>query len=39
MMTVGFGLHSWTTGDDVAVLKDIRVAGEAGYDFVELRDG
>jgi 2-keto-myo-inositol isomerase len=39
MMTAGFGLHSWTTGDDVTILTDIRVAGEAGYDFVELRDG
>jgi 2-keto-myo-inositol isomerase len=39
MMTAGFGLHSWTTGDGVAILTDIEVAGEAGYDFVELRDG
>jgi 2-keto-myo-inositol isomerase len=35
----GFGLHSWTTGDGVDILTDIRVAGEAGYQFVELRDG
>ena len=38
-MTAGFGLHSWTTGDGVSILTDIEVAGEAGYDLVELRDG
>jgi 2-keto-myo-inositol isomerase len=38
-MTAGFGIHSWTTGDGVSVLQDIQLAGNAGYDFVELRDG
>ena len=33
-----FGLNSWTTGDAVDATTDIRVAGEAGYQFVELRD-
>jgi 2-keto-myo-inositol isomerase len=33
-----FGLNSWTTGDRVDAATDIRVAGEAGYQFVELRD-
>jgi 2-keto-myo-inositol isomerase len=34
----GFGLNSWTTGDAVDAATDIRVAGAAGYQFVELRD-
>lgn len=33
-----FGLNSWTTGDAVDAATDIRVAGAAGYQFVELRD-
>jgi len=33
-----FGLNSWTTGDDVDAVTDARVAGEAGYRFVEYRD-
>ena len=33
-----FGLNSWTTGEGVDAATDIRVAGEAGYQFVELRD-
>jgi 2-keto-myo-inositol isomerase len=33
-----FGLNSWTTGDAVDAVTDIRVASEAGYQFVELRD-
>lgn len=34
----GFGLNSWTTGDAVDAMTDIRVAAAAGYRFVELRD-
>jgi 2-keto-myo-inositol isomerase len=34
----GFGLNSWTTGDAVDAVTDIRVAAAAGYQFVELRD-
>jgi sugar phosphate isomerase/epimerase len=33
-----FGLNSWTTGDAVDAATDVRVASEAGYQFVELRD-
>jgi len=38
MKMMGFGLNSWTTGDAVDVLTDVRVASEAGYRFIELRD-
>ncbi len=31
-------LNSWTTGDAVDARTDIRVAADAGYRFVELRD-
>lgn len=33
-----FGLNSWTTGDAVDAVTDARVAGEAGYRFIEYRD-
>lgn len=32
------GLNGTTTGPRVDLLADIRLAGEAGFDFVELRD-
>lgn len=33
-----FGLNSWTTGDGVDALTDVRVAAEAGFQLLELRD-
>lgn len=33
-----FGLNSWTTGDGVDLLTDLRVAAAAGYDFLEVKN-
>jgi len=33
-----FGLNGASTGDEATIETDIRAAGQAGYEFVELRD-
>jgi len=35
---VKFGLNSWTTGDGTDLATDIRVAAEAGYELLEVKD-